>query len=154
MSWFRRRYGGGSLHLAVHLTAFAVIAYALVQAVGGRGGRDVLVWIVAGALLHDLVLLPAYSLADRAARRMLRGVPAINHIRMPAAVSLMLLLVYFPLILDRAPGNIERATGHRPPDYALRWVAITAGLFTVSGLAYGVRVVRAARPAARRRPNR
>jgi hypothetical protein len=62
-------------------------------------------------------------------------------------------LVYFPLILTRAPGNFERATGHGPADYGLRWLAITAGLFAISAVLYAARV-RAARSAERRRPHR
>jgi hypothetical protein len=152
MSGPRRRYGASGVHLAAHLTAFAIAAYALAQALGGRGARDVVVWLVAGALLHDLVLVPAYSAADWATRRVVRGrVPAINHVRVPAVISGVLLLVYFPLVLSRAPGNIERATGHRPADYGLRWLIVTAVLFAASGLLYAARV-RAAGARARRRP--
>ena len=141
MTQLRRAYGASGVHLAVHLAAVAIIAYALAQALAGRGAREVVVWFIAGALLHDLVLLPAYSAADRAAQRLARGgPPAINHIRIPAVVSGVLLLVYFPLILAKAPGNVERATGHRPADYGLRWAAITATLFAVSGLVYALRV--------------
>ena len=141
MSRLRAAYGASGLHLAANLAAFGVAGYALAQALGGRGARDVVVWIVAGALLLDLVLLPVYSLADRGLRLLLRGRSAgvINHIRIPAAVSGALLLVYFPLILARAPGNIERAAGHRPADYGARWLLLTAASFAVSGVVYVLR---------------
>ena len=69
-----------------------------------------------------------------------RAVPAINHLRFPAAISGAMLLVYFPLILVRADGNYVRATGHHVTGFAGRWLAITAGLFLASGLVYLVRV--------------
>ena len=55
---------------------------------------------------------------------------------MPAAISGVLLLVYFPLILVRADGTYVRATGHPSPATPARWLAITAGLFLASGLVY------------------
>ena len=77
--------------------------------------------------------------------------PAINHLRFPAAISGAMLLVYFPLILVRADGNYVRATGHHVTGFAGRWLAITAGLFLASGLVYLVRV-RASRARAPRPP--
>ena len=62
-----------------------------------------------------------------------RAVPAINHLRFPAAISGAMLLVYFPLILARADGNYVRATGHHVTGFATRWLTITAGLFLASG---------------------
>ena len=141
MRRLRASYGASGVHLAAHAVAFGVAGYALAQVLGARGARDVVVWMVAGALLHDLVLLPAYSFADRGLRFGLRRLPprVINHIRVPAAVAAVMLLVYFPLILARSPGNVERASGHRPADYGVRWLAITAALFAASGLVYIVR---------------
>ena len=103
-------------------------------------------------------LVPAYSVLDAFARRALahraaRGVPAINHLRFPAAISGALLLVYFPLVFATADGNYFRATGHHVTGFGTRWLAITGGLFAVSGLVYLVRVrarrARAHRPRAR-----
>jgi hypothetical protein len=126
----RLSYGASPLHLAGHVAALAVVAYALSQVLQ----VGVLVWLVGGALLHDLVLLPLYSLADRVARSVARGV--VNHVRVPAAISGVLLLVYFPLILGKAPANYERNTGRHPPDYLARWLAITAGLCVVSAVVW------------------
>ena len=82
--------------------------------------------------------MPAYSALDGVARgvtraRAPRAVPAINHLRFPAAISGAMLLVYFPLILVRADGNYVRATGHHVTGFAARWLTITAGLFLASG---------------------
>jgi Na+/melibiose symporter-like transporter len=151
----RGRYGASPWHLAAHLAAFAVAAYALGRVLDPRYSRglDVVVWLVGAAVIHDLVLVPAYSLLDAVARRASRraapgGVPAINHLRFPVAISGALLLVYFPLVFAKADGNYVRATGHHVTGFGTRWLAITAVLFCVSGLAYLVRV-RAQRARAR-----
>ena len=64
-----------------------------------------------------------------------------------------LLLVYFPLVFATADGNYFRATGHHVTGFGTRWLAITGGLFAVSGLVYLVRLrvrrARAPRPRAR-----
>jgi hypothetical protein len=95
------------------------------------------------------VFLPLYSLADRIARA--AGGRAINYVRVPAVMSGVLLLVYFPLILSKAPAVYERNTGRPPPDYLARWLAITGGLFAASGMVWAVRAARAARRSRRSR---
>jgi hypothetical protein len=139
----RARYGASPAHLAGHLLAFAVIGYAVwALLVGGSVERaiDVVVWLVAGAALHDLVLLPSYSAADRGAQRVLgHRRTLLNHLRLPAAISLVLLLVFLPLILSKAEQNYVRATGERPGDYTRTWLLITAGLFAASALHYLLR---------------
>jgi hypothetical protein len=152
----RRAYGAGPLHLLGHLLAIAVAAYALARAFQPRLAPQPLnlaAWLLAGALLHDLVLLPAYTGLDRFAQRALgadrrRAVPILNHLRVPAVLSGVVLLVYAPRILDRQPQNIVNALGHRPPDYLGRWLAVTAALALGSAAIYAIRASRAA--AARR----
>jgi hypothetical protein len=136
------RYGAPVWHLAGHALAFAAIAYALSRLLQPSVGRPpaILVWLVGGALLHDLVFLPLYSLADRAIRAV--GGRAVNYVRVPAVISGVLLLVYFPLILSEAPAAYERNTGRPPPDYLARWLAITGGLFAASAAVWAVRAIR------------
>jgi hypothetical protein len=142
----RARYGASPLHLLGHLSAFAIAAYALAQVFAGGVVENFLIWFVGAALLHDLVFLPLYSLLDLVARhgvhhhRRRPGVPAINHVRVPALLSGLLLLVYFPLVLGEAPGTYMNATGHAPVGYARNWLLITAALFTASALSYAVRL--------------
>ena len=156
----RQRYGASPLHLVGHLAALALMAYAVSRVLDPRFSRglNVLVWLVGGAILHDLVLVPGYSALDAMARRMTRvrstpAVPAINYLRFPAAISGAMLLVFFPLILVRADGNYLRATGRHVDGFATRWLTITAVLFLVSGCVYLARV-RASRARARRPPAR
>ena len=155
MSAWRRAYGANPLHLAAHAAAFAAAGYALLRILERAPLGNFLLWFVGAALLHDLVLLPLYSLLDVGARLGLGArarrarVPAINHLRVPALISGLLLLVYFPLILVEAPGNYVRATGHPAHGYARNWLLITAALFALSGLIYLGRSIRAARRRAR-----
>jgi hypothetical protein len=150
----RRLYGASPLHLAGHLAAIAVAAWALSKAfdpVSAPYPVNLALWLVGGALLHDLVLLPSYSAVDAGARRVLPA-DVLNHVRVPAAVSGIVLLVYFPLILERQPQNFERALGEAPPDYLARWLWFSAALFVLSAVIFAARRLRGERSAARRRP--
>jgi Na+/melibiose symporter-like transporter len=138
------------LPLLVHAAAFAVAVYAIAQIVRGGSVVNFAAWFAGAAVLHDLVLLPLYSLLDRLARAhsrrpTARGVAVINHVRVPALISALLLLVYFPLILGLSDRNYFAATGHHPSGYARDWALITAVLLAVSALLYAIRVIRAKR---------
>jgi hypothetical protein len=142
-----RRYGAGPLHLVGHVALIAVAGYALSRALQPRFAPEPLnlaAWLFAGALIHDLLLLPAYGLADAAARRALPPT-LLNHVRIPVALSGIVFLVYAPRILDRQPQNVINALGEPPPDYLTRWALLTAGLFIASALVYAFRAARAAR---------
>jgi hypothetical protein len=158
---FKRRYGASPLHLIGHLAAFAIAAFALAQLITGPGSVNFVFWFVGAALLHDIVFLPLYSLLDRVAHGFLRrggpggsgraerrraSVPLINHVRAPALVSGLLLLIYFPLILGPAGKGYFAATGHHPTGYLRNWLLITAALFAGSALIYAIRLRRAASP--------
>jgi len=67
---------------------------------------------------------------------------ALNHIRVPAGLSLLLLLVYFPLILQVAPDEYLATTGQENDVYLARYLLICATLFLISGLIYAVRLRR------------
>ena len=125
---FRRRYGENPWHLIAHIAGFAIAAYAIVQLLGQKHWINWLAWFLAAALLHDLVLLPLYSAFDRIGTAVTRRVhvrlpgggdpsdpahvPLINHVRAPALISGMLLLIYFPLILG--PGDAGYLVRDRP----------------------------------------
>lgn len=145
----RRALGAGLLQLLIHAAAFLVAFYALAQIFRGGSVVEFVLWFAGAALLHDLVLLPLYSVLDRLGRTRRRRSPArvrlINHIRVPALISGVLLLVYFPPILGLTDANYLAATGHHPAGYARDWLEITAVLFAGSGLLYGIRSIRAGR---------
>jgi hypothetical protein len=132
-----RRYGASPAHLLAHLVALALAAWALLQLADMRAFGNVLAWLVAAVLLHDLVLLPAYSALDRVGRR--AAGQAINYVRVPAGISLLLLLVFWGTVAGRGDGAYRRVSGLGFDGYLERWLLVTAALFAVSGLLYAAR---------------
>lgn len=144
----RLGYGANPLHLLAHAAAFTIGAYALAQIVRGGTVVNFVVWFAGAAVLHDIVFLPLYAVLDRFAQHALRRVspqrvPVINHLRIPALISGLLLLVYFPLILSLSDRNYFAASGHHIEGYARNWLGITAALFAGSAVLYAIRVRRA-----------
>jgi hypothetical protein len=134
-----------------HLVLIAITAWVLAQMFHVNVAPQPLnlaLWLLLGALVHDLLLLPLYAAADALIRR-LPG-PLVNHVRFPVAISAVLLLVWFPLILQRQPSGYVNALGRQPPDYLGRWLAVTAGLFVLSALVLAVRRLTASRAGAAR----
>lgn len=152
-AWLRRYYGAGPVHLVAIVVGGLVGVYAGIKLVGADP-RGVLVWLIGGALLHDLVLVPAYSALDRAARSPLGGVPAwYDHVRVPTLLSGLLLLVFFPLIARLPADKFESTTGTSIDVYLGRYLALVAAMFALSGLAWIVRVaLRSRRPVRSRSP--
>ncbi len=138
---FRGRYGASPLHLLGHVLLFAWAGYAVLQLLNAQKAASIFVWLLAAVLLHDFVLRPLYAGLDRLGGGRL-GPRAINHLRVPAALSGLLLLVYFPPILGLNDVTFVRALGHRPAGYARDWLLITLALFLVSAVVYVVRRVR------------
>ncbi|MGP3983694.1 hypothetical protein [Streptomyces sp. KR80] len=171
MKAFRTRYGGSPLSLLLLLASFALTVYAGLRLLKGDT-TGVVLWFVGAAVLHDLVLLPLYSFADRGLEALFRlgsgsGKPVrttdpgwartqwINHVRVPVFLSGLLLLVWFPLILDRVD-HYEAFTGLPGGVFWERWLLISAGLFGASALWLVVRMTvsrhRAPQPGPPRRP--
>lgn len=147
MSGSRARYGASPLHLLLVLCSFALTGYAGIRLLDGDQPWMVVVWFVGAALLHDLVLLPLYTLTDRAAQTVLGRPPDpaaqgddnppmrgwVNYVRVPVFLSGLLLLTYFPLILEQV--EIFTAYTGLPDDVFLgRWLLISAALFGLSAL--------------------
>ena len=149
---FRRRYGASSLHLLAHLVGFAIAAVALDRIFSGGDVKELLLWYLGFVIAHDLIFVPAYTGIDRLFRAVITRlplpspslVPLINHVRAPALISGLLLLIYFPLISRQSDGQYFALSGHHLTTHYLRnWLLITAALFLGSGLIYGARVARA-----------
>ena len=138
----RLRYGEGPLHLLLMLASFALTGYAGLRLLAGGQWPLVLVWFVGAALLHDLVLLPLYSAADRALARCTaaraRHRAWTGYVRVPAAVSGLLLLVWLPLIAGSwdpaSAARYEAGTGLPGGVFLARWLLVTAGLCVLSAL--------------------
>ncbi|MEY9815107.1 hypothetical protein RKD21_005364 [Streptomyces albogriseolus] len=133
---------GSPFPLLVLLCSFALCAYAGVRLLDGDRPMITL-WFVGAALVHDLVLLPLYAAADRALVTVTAGRAAwVNHVRVPAALSGLLLLVWFPLISGRVSQRYAAVTALSADGFAARWLLITAALFGGSAVLFAVRVGR------------
>jgi len=97
--------------------------------------------------------MPLYSLADRSAMAAIRHrapqlpvTPWINYFRVPAALSALLLLVWFPLILRlKSPYHASSALSADP--YVWHWLAVTGALFGLSAVLFALRLRRGPRTA-------
>jgi uncharacterized membrane protein len=156
---FRERYGAGPIHLLSVLLCFAVAAYALGRALELTSNPDrILIWLGGSIVAHDLILLPLYALLGAlVAGAFLRGNPgdrvriaALNHLRVPALLSGLALLVWYPLIAGPAERGFMRLTGLSKDVYLERWLLLSAALFAVSGVIFALRLPRLRRGASRR----
>lgn len=136
---------GSPLQLLLLCCSFALAGYAGVRLLAGDW-FGVALWFVGSALLHDLVLLPVYAVADRALVRGLRAAGRREwtmYVRVPAALSGLLLLVWFPLISGTVARRYPSATGLPADGFLTRWLLITAVLFGLSALLLALRLRRA-----------
>lgn len=133
---------------------FAFVGYVLIQVFDGLYPWNFVLWFVGANVAHDLIAFPLYTLVDRIAQAGTptdsrpRQIPAINYLRVPAIVSGMLFVVWFPLILRLSESRYEASTGQSPDIYLGRWLAITGALFAASAVTYAVRLRHARRAAA------
>lgn len=122
---------GSPLQLLLLACSFALAGYAGVRLLAGDW-FGVVLWFVGAALLHDLVLLPLYAALDRA---LLRACGAAGtrawalYVRVPAALSGLLLLVWFPLISGQVAGRYRAVAGLPADGFLSRWLLISAALF-------------------------
>ena len=154
----RALYGAGPLNLLVLVASLALTA----AAVAGwfQRPRDVVTvveWFVAASVLHDLVALPLYTLLDRVAfgsvqagvRAARRSVPALvdptPYLRIPAILSGLLLLVFFPVVFGLGSGTERSASGIRESGYLARWLLVTGVMFALAATVYAVASARARR---------
>jgi hypothetical protein len=155
IQWWRRVYGAHPLHLPVLIAALALT--------GGTVwvlGLDTLwnhrvwwqaigVWFAVAIIAHDLVLFPAYALADRllaaVADRARLPVSPLNYLRVPLLGSGLAFLLFFPGIIEQGAVTYHSATGSTQQPFLLRWLLLSAGLFTLSAFVYAARLLGARR---------
>jgi len=140
-----RWYGANPLHLLALVGCFALAGYAAARLVPSRP-LGIAIWFLGAVVGHDLVLMPLYAVADRTAVAVIRhrsaqlpAIPWINYLRVPAALSGLLLLVWFPLIL-RLRTRYQASTTLSPDPYLWHWLAVTGALFLVSAAALALRI--------------
>ena len=120
-----------------YLALLPLCSWALLELLAGRSAERIALWLIAAVVVHDLVALPLYSGADRAAQTVLRG--AVNHVRIPAALSLLMLVVFWATIAEKGEGAYRAASGESFDGHAARWLLVTTALFAGSGLLYLLR---------------
>jgi hypothetical protein len=140
-----RWYGANPLHLLTLLGSFALAGYAALQLLP-LDVFGIAVWFAGAVIGHDLLLMPLYTLADRSVTAVIRHRPPklpavqwINYLRVPVALSGMLLLIWFPLIF-RLPTGFQAATTLSLNPYLWHWLAVTGALFLLSAAALALRL--------------
>lgn len=149
---FRFEYGAQPLHLLAVLTTLALAGYAFLRIFENPSTLGVMIWLGAAVVAHDFIALPLYSALIRVAREgtdtvMGFAAPqfsriALNHLRVPAGFSLILMVISLPLIFKFAPDGYLVTLGIPLEGYLQNWLLITAVLFGASGLALAIRIRR------------
>lgn len=153
---FRYEYGAGPLHLLATLSSLALVGYAILRIFEIPSTGGILLWLFGAIVAHDLIALPLYSLlllvaeetADAVARPKRKALLLLNHVRIPAAFSLLLLLISLPLVFQLDEPRYALTTGLDLDRYLGNWLLVSGVLFGVSGLllALKLRSGRAERP--------
>lgn len=150
ISLFTRLYGANPPHLLAMLGCFALVVYSSSLALDEPMFTRMLVWFGAAVLAHDLVLLPACSLADRALTattnrrhgRSKERVSVINHVRIPVLASGLLFLLFFPGILQQGSETYLAATGQDQQPFLGRWLVLSGVFVAASAALYILRLTR------------
>jgi hypothetical protein len=157
----RRFYGSHPLHLLTMAAGFALAGYILFTFNPATlwnpkaWWQSIAVWLAAAIVFHDLALFPLYALADRllgvAGRRQRHRrcgqlrVPVRNYVRIPALISGLTLLIFWPGIAKQGSATYLAATGQTQQPFLGRWLLLTAVIFGASALVYAIRLVLAHR---------
>jgi len=156
---FRQLYGAEPLHLLALIASLLIAGAAVVGWFDNVGSitENILIWFVGAIIGHDLVLVPLYSLLDRVAfgafeARSLatpatppQRAPGWVYVRVPALLSGLLALVFFPEILRLGNATFRAASGMTQDVYLSRFLLTCGVLFVVSGIAYAVSLSQARR---------
>lgn len=151
---FRRLYGDSQLHLVVGVACLLVAGAAVAgwfDAFPGPTAVKILEWFVVAIVAHDLVGVPLYSLLDRIAFGPFgegrkgsppQRVPGFVYVRIPALLSGLLLLVFFPEVFRIGDATFFAASGLHQRVFLARYLITCGALFGLSGFAYAVRLAR------------
>ena len=143
MRLLRRHYGASPVHLLAHAVLLPLAAWAILKVVDVRAAGNVAAWFAGALVLHDALVLPAYSALDRVAARVrVLGVSAVNFVRVPAGLTLLTLAVYWPQVMGRNDGDFTYVSGVDAQGELERWLLLVAGLWLASALLLAVQVRR------------
>lgn len=145
-----RMYGEHPLHLLALIGCFALAGYAVLQMGTDPSLPLIGLWFLGAVVAHDLVLFPLYALADRSVHeimqrgharfRLARLVSPVNYLRIPALASGLLLVLFFPGIIQQGSATYQAATGLTQQPFLGRWLLLTAVMFLVSSVIYALRL--------------
>lgn len=144
----RRLYGASPWHLLAVLAGLLLSAYVVSRLTDNPSLLRIAVWFVGAAIVWDLVAGPLIALVDRLLlplRSRPRRVSLLNHVRVPALLSGLLLVVWAPLIFQRSEQVFRLKAGLSQNPYLDRWLVITTVFVALSALVYAVRLARAGR---------
>ena len=154
---YREAYGSNPFHLLLMLATFALGSYVIVTVTPvalwnpKAWWKSIAVWFAAAIIIHDFVLFPLYAIADRILawprRRRSAVVPVRNHVRLPALVSGLMLLVFWPGIVKQGAPTYVAATGQTQEPFLSRWLLLSAVAFGLSAFLYVLRLLLAHRRA-------
>ncbi len=144
---FKAKYGAGPFHLLLILAMGALAGFAVLHWLHAPTPVRLLVWFAAAVIAHDLIAFPIYTGLDKLMIRAIAGADpgpvisrwrraAINHVRAPSLISILLLLMWYPLILKRSDGAYFRASGQHEDRYLGNWLLVVAVLFSASLVIY------------------
>ena len=144
-----RFLGTDPFRLLVLLASFGLTGYVYASLRTDETFPAMLLWFLAAVIGHDAVLLPLYSLGDRAltgalaplGRRAKRVPVSVNYLRLPALGSGLVFLVFFPGILEHGAQDYAKATGQNQDPYLGNWLLVTAVLFGLSLVVWLVRTL-------------
>ena len=125
------------MRLLAFLALLPLSGWALLEMLDSRAAERIAIWLVACVLVHDLVVFPLYSGADLGLRRLARS--AVNYVRIPAALSALMLVVFWGTIGGSGERAYHAVSGRTFDGYATRWLLVSAALFGGSALLYLLR---------------
>ena len=130
--------------LVAVLGSFALTGYVIELLQGNSSLPRMLTWFAGAVVGHDLVAFPIYAATDRLSVAILHAA-RVNYLRVPAAASALLFVVYLPGIIRQGGATYLSATGQTQEPFLGRWILLTAIAFGASGSVYLVRHVAARR---------
>lgn len=139
-----RNRAGEAFGLALMLGSFALTGYVIELLQGNPWLPRMLTWFAGALVGHDLVAFPLYAATDRISVAILHATK-VNYLRVPAAASALLFVVYLPGIIRQGGRTYLSATGQTQEPFLGRWILLTAIAFGVSGLVYLLRHLAARR---------
>lgn len=133
------RRAGVFIGLVAMLGCFSLAGYVISLLQGNPSLDRMLVWFAGAVVGHDLVAFPLYAATDRLSVAVFHAAK-VNYLRVPAAASALLFVVYLPGIIRPGGNTYVAATGQTQEPFLGRWILLTAIAFALSGLVYVVRL--------------